>query len=267
MNRIPKVIHYCWFGGKPLPPLAERCIASWKKWLPDYEIRRWDESNFDVNSIEYTRQAYARGKYAFVSDYARFWILYKYGGIYFDTDVEVVASFDDIIERGPFLGVESDYTIATGIVTGADLPLQCAPGLAMGAYKEMPFYAEMLHRYSTLSFLYSSGAINTTTVVTHTSRALLDSGFNPTLGIETSEHTFQTVNGITIYPKRFFCPAIHDNQIDILPDTRSIHHYAASWVTPAMRLKGKFSSLISNCVPGSVYSLIRKTYRFLLQKT
>lgn len=263
---IPKIIHYCWFGGKPLPPLAERCIASWKKWLPDYEIRCWDESNFDVNAIEYTRLAYSRGKYAFVSDYARFWILYNYGGIYFDVDVEVVASFDEIVSHGPFLGVESDSTTANGIVTGADLPLKCNPGLAIGAYKNMPFYAEMLRRYSKLSFLYPSGAINTTTVVSHTSGALLDAGFNPALGIETPAHAFQTVGGITIYPKRFFCPSINDGGIEILPDTRSIHHYAASWVTPSMRLKGKISSILSNCVPESLYALIRKVYRLILQK-
>ena len=87
---IPKVIHYCWFGGKPLPPLAEKCIASWRKYLPDYEIRRWDETNFDVEAHPYTRDAYAAGLYAFVSDYARFKILFEHGGVYFDTDVEVI---------------------------------------------------------------------------------------------------------------------------------------------------------------------------------
>ena len=89
---MEKVRHYCWFGGKPLPRSAEKCIASWKKFLPEYEIRRWDESNFDVNAIPYTREAYAAGKYAFVSDYARFWILYHNGGVYFDTDVEVIRN-------------------------------------------------------------------------------------------------------------------------------------------------------------------------------
>ena len=84
---IPKVIHYCWFGHTPLPPLAEKCIASWKKFLPDYEIKEWNEDNFDVNIIAYTAEAYEAKKYAFVSDYARFWILYREGGIYFDTDV------------------------------------------------------------------------------------------------------------------------------------------------------------------------------------
>ena len=88
---IPKVIHYCWFGNNPLPPLAIKCIDSWKKYLPDYEIKRWDESNFNVNIIPYTAEAYEAGKYAFVSDFARFWILYHEGGLYFDTDVEIIV--------------------------------------------------------------------------------------------------------------------------------------------------------------------------------
>ena len=94
---IPKIIHYCWFGKKPLPKLALKCIASWKKFLPDYEIKEWNEDNFDVNQIPYTSEAYACKKYAFVSDYARFKIMYEYGGIYFDTDVEVIKPLDDII--------------------------------------------------------------------------------------------------------------------------------------------------------------------------
>ncbi len=105
---IPKVIHYCWFGGNPLPESAQKCIASWRKFLPDYEIKEWNESNFDVNAIPYTAQAYAAKKYAFVSDYARFSILYDNGGLYFDTDVEVIRPMDDIIENGPFMGFEID---------------------------------------------------------------------------------------------------------------------------------------------------------------
>ena len=96
---IPRTIHYCWFGGNPLPKSAVKCIDSWKRFFPDYEIKEWNESNFDVNAIDYTRQAYERKKYAFVSDYARFWLLYNYGGLYFDTDVEVIRPMDDIIEK------------------------------------------------------------------------------------------------------------------------------------------------------------------------
>ena len=103
---IPKKIHYCWFGRNPLPDSALRCIASWKKYLPDYEILEWNEDNFDVNSIQYIAQAYKVKKYAFVSDYARFKILYEHGGLYFDTDVEVIKPMEEIVSRGPFLGFE-----------------------------------------------------------------------------------------------------------------------------------------------------------------
>ena len=104
---IPKTIHYCWFGGNPLPEMAIKCIESWKKFLPDYEIKQWDESNFDVNMIPYAAEAYKAKKYAFVSDFARFWILYNYGGLYFDTDVEVIKPMDNIIAKGPFMVCEN----------------------------------------------------------------------------------------------------------------------------------------------------------------
>jgi mannosyltransferase OCH1-like enzyme len=94
---IPKKIHYCWFGGKELPDSAKKCIESWKTYFPDYEIKEWNESNYDVNKTIFTKEAYQIGKYAFVSDYARFDILYNYGGIYFDTDVEVIKPFADIL--------------------------------------------------------------------------------------------------------------------------------------------------------------------------
>ncbi|WP_394811651.1 glycosyltransferase family 32 protein [Phocaeicola vulgatus] len=127
---IPKVIHYCWFGRNSLPPLAVKCLESWKRFFPDYEIKEWNEDNFDVNIISYTAEAYRVKKYAFVSDYARFWILYHYGGLYFDTDVEVIKSMDDIIAKGSFMGCEKDAD-----KEGATA-LAVAPGL--GLYGETP---------------------------------------------------------------------------------------------------------------------------------
>lgn len=118
---IPKIIHYCWFGGNPLPELAQKCIASWKKFLPDYEIKEWNESNYDVRKIPYIEQAYNAKKYAFVSDYARFDILYQYGGIYFDTDVEVIKPFDEILKRRARHrkpGGESNLQGNTGFIQG-----------------------------------------------------------------------------------------------------------------------------------------------------
>ena len=152
---MKKIIHYCWFGHNPLPKLALRCIESWKKYLPDYEIKEWNEDNFDVNIVPYTQEAYAAKKYAFVSDYARFWILYNYGGLYFDTDVEVIRPLDDIITRGPFMGFENEIIIN-------NVPfLTVAPGLGLGVDSGSNLYKEVLDLYSSLHFVNKDGSLNT----------------------------------------------------------------------------------------------------------
>lgn len=209
---IPKVIHYCWFGSGTLPKLSKRCIASWKKYCPDYEIKRWDESNFDVNAIPYIREAYASKKYAFVSDYARFYILYREGGIYLDTDVELLRPIDDILSAGSFMGEESIG--------------RCNPGLGMACEKGMPFVRQMLDYYATLSF---DKEPRSHTIVTYTSAALVKHGY-----IESS--VAQAVAGFTIYPPKYFCPINYVTKERVItPHTYSVHHYAASWVTPRMR--------------------------------
>ena len=139
-NQIPKIIHYCWFGGNPLPDMAKKCIASWRKFLPDYEIKEWNEQNFDVNMSLYTTEAYRLKKYAYVSDYARFWILYHFGGIYFDTDVEVIRPLDDIVARGTFMGFEGQPAQPTDNFHG-----RMAAGLGMGVPKGHPFFAQMIN--------------------------------------------------------------------------------------------------------------------------
>ena len=218
---IPKVIHYCWFGGKPLPKDAKKYIESWKKYLPDYEIKRWDESNFDVNMIPYTKEAYAAKKYAFVSDYARFWILYNYGGIYFDTDVEVIAGMEDIIVEGPFLGVES----------------QCAdqiavnPGLGFGADAGMSAIKEIMTKYEQCHFIDDCGCISYKNIVEITSEYLVSYGMENTDRI-------QECAGFTIYPVDFFCPISFETRKMVLTvNTRTIHHFAESWVPKSTRVK------------------------------
>ena len=141
-----------------MPQLAQKCIASWKKYLPDYEIKRWDESNFDVNQLPYTRDAYANGKYAFVSDYARFKILYEEGGIYLDTDVELVKPLGAIVEDGPFMGEEEK--------------MRCNPGVGIGAEPRMSFVKEMLDFYQNLNFITEEGGLNMQTIVTYTTDLL-----------------------------------------------------------------------------------------------
>ena len=224
---IPKIIHYCWFGGKPLPKIAEKCIASWKKYLPDYEIKRWDESNFDVNAIPYTREAYAACKFAFVSDYARFWILYHYGGVYFDTDVEVIRPIDDIINRGGFLGVESNRN---GIYT-------VNPGLGFAATQGTAVIGEMVNLYSTFHFINTDGASDLKNIVEITTDYLSSKGLQNTDEI-------QDCCGFTIYPKDYFCPIDYDTrELKITENTRTIHHYAESWVPRSTRFKNALSRL------------------------
>lgn len=214
---IPKLIHYCWFGRNPLPKSAIKCIESWKKFLPDYEIKEWNENNFDVNIIPYTKEAYECKKYAFVSDYARFWILYKYGGLYFDTDVEVIKSMDDIIERGPFMGIEVEAK------KGNEVPL-VAPGLGLGVNPGLGLYKEILDYYQRLHFLDNNGLPNQITVVKHTTNVLLAHGMKHI-------NELQEVSGVWIYPRDYFNP-LQDStgELKITNNTRSIHWYTKTWL-------------------------------------
>ncbi|MBQ8047207.1 MAG: glycosyl transferase [Prevotella sp.] len=218
---IPKTIHYCWFGRNPLPRSAERCIASWRKFFPDYEIKEWNEDNFDVNIIPYTRQAYEAKKYAFVSDYARFWILYHYGGLYFDTDVEVIKPFDDILAKGAFMGVEAGAVVRHD----DEQTLAVAPGLGLGVNPGLGLYKELLDYYDDLNFVDGSGRQIGGTIVTHTTRVLHRYG----LPNEVSEPV--EVAGVWIYPSDYFCPMDSTTGITVVtPRTVSIHHYDCSWM-------------------------------------
>lgn len=222
---IPKVIHYCWFGGKELPQSAKRCVESWKKFMPDYEIKRWDESNFDVDAITYTKEAYSVQKYAFVSDYARFWILSEYGGIYFDTDVEVIRSLDDIIAKGSFMGVESQNNNLISV----------APGLGFAAEPGNEFLKRMIGLYQGIHFLNPDGSPCLKNIVQITTEELLAKGLRNINGI-------QECGGFTIYPKDYFCPIDYDTRgLKITSNTRTIHHYAESWVPRSVRFKNWLS--------------------------
>ena len=224
---IPKIIHYCWFGGKPLPKIAEKCIASWKKYLPGYEIKRWDESNFDVNAIPYTREAYAACKFAFVSDYARFWILYHYGGVYFDTDVEAINNMDDIISAGNFMGVEQQN----------DERITVAPGLGIGVIRENSLFGQMIEVYSRAHFLNYYGTPCLKNIVEITTEQLQKYGLRNISEI-------QECCGFTIYPKDYFCPIDYDTrELKITENTRTIHHYAESWIPRSTRFKNALSRL------------------------
>ena len=212
---IPKVIHYCWFGGNPLPPLAEKCVASWRKYLSDYEIRRWDETNFDVEAHPYTRDAYAAGLYAFVSDYARFKILFEHGGVYFDTDVEVIRPLDDVISAGPFMGFESD---------GLSSQVAVNPGLGLAATPSMSIYREILLEYDRIPFFDSQGNRNPYSMIPMVTELLVSKGLKGGVGIE-------NVAGVNVYPQEWFNPFEDSTgRLNTTENTRTIHWYSKSWM-------------------------------------
>lgn len=214
---IPKVIHYCWFGRNPLPKDAVKCIESWKKHLPDYEIKEWNEDNFDIDICSYVRQAYDAKKYAFVSDYARFYILYQYGGIYFDTDVEVIKPLDTIIANGPFMAIEKSPATEN---PNESSQIDVAPGLGLSAEAGDKFLEQLLDFYNSMDFNPERDG----TIVTITSALLRKRGFK-------NLNEIQKVVGYTIYPDDYFCPMDHTTGIiSITDNTVAIHHYSASWI-------------------------------------
>lgn len=251
---IPKTIHYCWFGRGDKPKSADKCIASWKKFFPDYEIMEWNEENYDVRKISYTSQAYDAKKYAFVSDYARFDILYQYGGIYFDTDVEVIKPFDDILINGAFIGCEIDgaFSENKSEIKASCSAVQTNPGLGLATVPGLQIYKEILDFYETLSFINTDGTYNTATVVGYTTYILLKNGLKNIKGI-------QTVAGITVYPKEYFNPLDSSTgKLEITENTHSIHWYSMSWLSPRERIRSKITQPFHRLFGNNCFDFLKK---------
>ena len=217
-SAIPPIIHYCWFGRGPKSQLMEQCIASWQKQMPRYEIKEWNEENFDVNITTYTAEAYRLKAYAFVTDFARFWILYHHGGIYFDTDVELLHPIDDLVSQGAFMGFEAQPIIPyreTGIVN---------PGLGIAFPAGHPFCKRMIDFYSSIHFVRKNGKHTGNTVLFTTSQLDWEAAKKQPDGkVE--------LNQLTLYPESYFCPYnCYTHEAIVTEETRSIHHYTASWV-------------------------------------
>lgn len=233
---VPKTIHYCWFGGNPLGPEELKCIESWRKFFPDYEIIRWDETNFNIRCCTYVSQAYDSKKWAFVSDYARFAILYEHGGIYFDTDVEVIRPMDDIVSNGAFMGFEKD-----GFNSTVDYTVN--PGLGLLASPGLDLYRDILASYEVDYFVRADGSINLTTVVTRTTKILRSCGLKDVPGI-------QVVAGVTIYPSEYFNPKdFRTGKINVTANTRSIHHFGMSWYSESDKYRHNLESKLLKRFP------------------
>ena len=218
---IPKIIHYCWFGRNPLPPLAIKCIESWKKYCPDYEIKEWNEDNFDLDLFPYTREAYDNRKFAFVTDVVRLYALYHEGGIYMDTDVEVLKPIDCFLTHHAFSGFEDEHNVPTGI---------------MASEKGGKWAKDNLEYYTDRHFLLADKSFDLTTNVTTITNYMLP------LGLKQNNTCQDFPNLITFYPKDYFCPkSYEDGKIYLTDNSYTIHHFAGSWVSEedkyAMKVK------------------------------
>lgn len=211
---IPKIIHYCWFGGAPLPELALKCIESWKKYCPNYEIKRWDETNFNLNYNDYVREAYDAKKWAFVTDVVRLYVLVNYGGIYMDTDVEIIKPLDEILKFEAVSGFEDKKNIPTGL---------------MACQKGQKLFTEFLHEYDNIHFMGSDGAYDTTTNVVRITNICRKYGFVP-------NNKLQSIQNFTIFPKDYFCPKDYKTgEVNITKNTIAIHHFEGSWLTDTQK--------------------------------
>ena len=208
---IPKIIHYCWFGGKPKPKLAEKCLQSWKKFCPDYQILEWNEDNFDISTAPlYVRQAYEAGRWAFVTDYVRLRGLTELGGIYMDTDVEVIRPLDSFLEQKAFAGFESLKGVQTGL-------LACEKGF--------PLFLDFLRYYDDAVFLRPDGTVDTTTNVEVLTNLCKQHGL-------VLNDKLQMVEGLAIYPREVFCPVDFDTKkLKKTRKTVTIHWFSGSWHT------------------------------------
>lgn len=243
VETIPHKIHYCWFGKGPKSPLILKCIDSWKHFMPDYEIIEWNEDNIELNNA-YANEAYNAKKYAFVSDYVRLKVVYEHGGIYLDTDVEILKNLQPLLDCGGFIGFEHTNTITSG--------------LGFAAKKHSIAVKAMLDSYSDIHF-YNNGKFDLTPCPFRNTQSLKKLGLIP-------NNTKQLVGDIIVYPKDYFCPKDCDSgKIKITPNSYTIHHYGYSWADEKSKKTQKRKELIFKIFPTfcaqMIFNIINHIYR------
>lgn len=237
-QKIPRIIHYCWFGGKEKPAIVIKCMESWKTHFTDFQFIEWNETNSNIQENKYADEAYRAGKFAFVSDYVRVKALYDYGGIYLDTDVEVFKPFDDLLNNESFWGFEQENYIATSTI---------------GAKPKNKLIKEFLDLYNNRYFINKGGGLNDLTNVAMVTEMLEDLGL-----VRNGE--FQTIQNIcTVYPQTYLSPYDYINCINFTSnETYAIHHFHKSWLPWNAKIKGKIKSTSAFIIGGNNIARIRK---------
>ena len=221
---IPKIIHYCWLSGDPIPEKLQRYMNTWKKHLPDYEFMLWDKSRFDIDACRWVRQAYDQKKYAFASDYIRFFALYHYGGIYLDMDVQVLKSYTPFLPLHTMVGYE-DRSELLEVAT-------------FGAEKGLPWLKQIMEYYEMNDFVYDDEAMEKILCPPLVTRVLKQCGYRMVNVSSLAEALAlaDNENLIPVFPCDYFCPKEWSSQLtDVTNQTYSIHHYAGSWMPEEIR--------------------------------
>lgn len=208
---IPKIIHYCWFGNGEMSELEKACIATWRKYCPDYEIKVWNEKNYDIHKCRYMEQAASKGQWSFVTDYVRLDLLYQYGGIYLDTDVELLKNPDFLLQYRSFIGFEQEDRVNSG--------------QGMGAIAGLQVVKELRDMYDEIDFINEDGTLNQKECPQYLTAYLSQKGLQ-------LNNKRQQVGDMEIFPTEFFSPKnFLTGRISLGPDTVSIHHFNGAWHT------------------------------------
>ena len=237
---IPKVIHYCWFGRSPKSKLIKKCIESWREKCPEYEIIEWNENNFDINCNKYTRTAYENKKWAFLSDYVRLWVIYNYGGIYLDVDVELLKSLDDILKFDIFFATEEEQYIATG--------------LGFGANRKNSIVKSLMDDYNNEDYLSINGEFDPIPCPIKNTKVFLQLFPN----ITSFKNDIETEN-MRIYSTEYFCPYDkYSHKLNLTENSYAIHWYNASWLNKKTKFKIGIKRFLKQLIGNQQYEIIKK---------